>query len=495
MANELQSLSVLFQNRLFRIPDYQRGYAWKHEQLVDFWEDLLNLHEDRYHYTGLLSLKAVNRKDTQLWHEDVWLLDIGYKPFHVVDGQQRLTTFSILMYEIVAFVKNLADNKNKPDEEMFLGYESLKDIKAKYVLRKRPPHNIVTTYLFGYETDNPSSDYLKYKVFEEPFGGAVFETYYTKNLKYAKIFFADNLNAMYVSEGILGIERLYKKLTLRLMFNLHEIEDDYDVFVAFETMNNRGKKLTNLELLKNRLIYLTTLFDDKQFDALNKEKLRENINDAWKEVYYQLGRNQNAPLSDDDFLRAHWITYFQYSRKRGDDYIRFLLNKFSAKNVFEKFTVIVQANGAEPLPGFDTSEEDDSEDDTKEPETAMVSKLAPMEISDYVNSLKSLAKHWYFSFFPYDGSTLSDGEKVWIDKLNRIGIGYFRPLIIAVLATANRTSANDRINLLKAVPAYANAYFINANATTAPGIVDADRNPILTRSEVYSGVYGSDHRS
>ena len=38
--------------------------------------------------------------------------------------------------------------------------------------------------------------------------------------------------------------------------------------------------------------------------------------------------------------------------------------------------------------------------------------------------------------------------------------------------------------------AYANAYFINANATTAPGIVDADRNPVLTRSEVYSGVYG-----
>lgn len=39
-------------------------------------------------------------------------------------------------------------------------------------------------------------------------------------------------------------------------------------------------------------------------------------------------------------------------------------------------------------------------------------------------------------------------------------------------------------------PAYANAYFINANSATAPGIVDVDRNPILTRSEVYSGVYG-----
>ena len=39
-------------------------------------------------------------------------------------------------------------------------------------------------------------------------------------------------------------------------------------------------------------------------------------------------------------------------------------------------------------------------------------------------------------------------------------------------------------------PAYANSYFVNANSATAPGIVDADRNPVLTRSEVYSGVYG-----
>ena len=38
--------------------------------------------------------------------------------------------------------------------------------------------------------------------------------------------------------------------------------------------------------------------------------------------------------------------------------------------------------------------------------------------------------------------------------------------------------------------AYANSYFVNANSATAPGVVDADCNPILTRSEVYSGVYG-----
>lgn len=39
-------------------------------------------------------------------------------------------------------------------------------------------------------------------------------------------------------------------------------------------------------------------------------------------------------------------------------------------------------------------------------------------------------------------------------------------------------------------PAYENSYFINANSATAPGIVDIDRNPVLNRSDVYSGVYG-----
>ena len=450
MAGELQSLSELFHNRLFRIPDYQRGYAWKHEQLVDFWEDLLNLHEDRYHYTGLLSLKAANRKTLKTRQGDDWLFDVGYKPYYVVDGQQRLTTFSILMYEIVSLISSLPENEDKSDDDIYLCFESIRDIKAKYILRKRPPQNLVTTYLFGYEIDNPSADYLRYKVFNEPYGGTVFETYYTKNLKYAKTFFVENLTAVYADEGIVGIERLFRKLTQHLMFNLHEIEDDYDVFVAFETMNNRGKKLTNLELLKNRLIYLTTLFDDSQLDTKDKEQLRKNINDAWKEVYYQLGRNKDAPLSDDDFLRAHWITYFRYSRKGGDDYIKFLLSKFSAKYVFEKHTITqeLETDDIRSDSDFEQNSDDETEFEDVEYETVLVSKLNPIEISDYVNSLKNLAEYWYYSWFPYD-SDFEDEEKIWLDKLNRVGIGHFRPLVVAVLATRGVTTPEERISLFQ----------------------------------------------
>lgn len=452
MNNELQSFSKLFQDRLFRIPDYQRGYAWRKEQLVDFWDDLLNLQADRFHYTGLLSLKEVSHSDHEAWQRDDWLQQIDFKLFHVVDGQQRLTTFSILIYEIVAFVQALPENQSKADDEIIIGIEPLNKIKERYIFRQHP-QGIITTYLFGYETDNPSAKYLKHKVFNVHGGGDITETYYTKNLEFAKSFFAEAVKNLFESSGIEGIQQLYQKLTKNLRFNLHEIQDEYDVFVAFETMNNRGKRLTNLELLKNRLIYLTTLFDDNQLDPMSKDQLREDINDVWKELYYQLGRNQNAPLSDDDFLRAHWITYFEYTRKKRNAYVSFLLDdKFSAKNVFEKHADIQLVESSEFISDYDPDEDEDQQDAQLVDNTLLVSKLKPIEIKNYVSSLQSLSKYWYYSFFPNDTeSPLTNDEQIWIDKLNRIGIGYFRPLVVATLATENRTTSAERVALLKVI--------------------------------------------
>lgn len=456
--NELQSLSMIFQNKLFRIPDYQRGYAWQDPQLRDFWEDLINLQPDRNHYTGLLSLKVLSKKEVRnLGNDDQWLLNNGYRAYHIVDGQQRLTTFVILLNEIVDFVKGIPENKELPEESVYLGFESLKDIRAKYICRKMPPAGLVTTYMFGYENDNPSAEYLKYKIFGQKYGGTIRETYYTKNLKYAKQFFAEEIKIYYDAFGISGLSDLYQKLTLHLMFNIHEIEDDYDVFVAFETMNNRGKRLTNLELLKNRLIYLTTLYKEEDLDAENEVALREKINRAWKEVYYQLGRNENEPLSDDEFLRAHWIMYFAYSRKKGDDYIKFLLRKFSHKSIFES----VYASAADAGDMIDGSEPDDDEEPELEAEpieTASGEFLRPVEIADYVNSLNETAEYWYYTFYPEECSGLSMEEKIWLGRLNRIGIGYFRPIVAVSLIPDVGVSKAERVAFFRAVERF---IFIN----------------------------------
>lgn len=449
--NELQSLSQIFQNKIFRIPDYQRGYAWQSQQLRDFWEDIVNLQSDRYHYTGLLSLKKLNQEESRkLGNDDSWLLQSGFKAYHIVDGQQRLTTFVIMLNEIIEFTCQLPDNIGKSYEEIYLGFENIKDIKAKYISRKRPPEDLIITYMFGYENDNPSAEYLKYKVLGQEYGGTIKETYYTKNLKYAKEFFGNELRAYYEKKGIEGITDLYRKLTLKLMFNIHEIEDDYDVFVAFETMNNRGKRLTNLELLKNRLIYLTTLYSSDILDGTDQIALRELINKAWSEVYYQLGRNENNLLSDDEFLRAHWIIYYSYSRKRGDDYIKFLLRKFSHKSIFEN---IIEVNPDEDCPTVFMSDQQDDDDDIEVDSSPNVTDefLQPKEIIDYVNSLNETAEYWYYTFYPEKCPDITEEEQVWIEKLNRIGIGYFRPIVAVSLIPRLEYSKYERIAFYKAV--------------------------------------------
>lgn len=459
MANELQSLSLIFQNKIFRIPDYQRGYAWQDSQLRDFWEDIVNLHADRYHYTGLLSMKVLSRADSKkLGNDDQWLLNSGFKAYHIVDGQQRLTTFAILMNEILDFVCSLPENEGKSEQDIYIGYENVQDIRSKYICRKRPPDGLIVTYMFGYENDNPSAEYLKYKVFNQPYGGAIKETYYTKNLKYAKEFFARELANYHSIKGNDGIADLYRKLTLQLMFNIHEIEDDYDVFVAFETMNNRGKRLTNLELLKNRLIYLTTLYNKGILDEYSEVALRELINKAWREVYYQLGRNEDGLLSDDEFLRAHWIMYFAYSRKKGDDYIKFLLRKFSHKSIFENIIFPAPEDDA-PDTILDPEAEDDEEESSLQyPEGGSGEFLRPEEIKDYVNSLNETAEYWFYSFYSDKCSAISDEEQVWLEKLNHIGIGYFRPLVTVSLIPRLGITKEKRIDFYKAVERF---IFIN----------------------------------
>lgn len=451
--NELESLKNIFKDRIFKIPDYQRGYAWTTRQLKDFWEDIVNLPSDRYHYTGLLSLKKVDKVIWRNWNDEKWLIEErAFRPFHIVDGQQRLTTFVIFIQAITELLKNLPENKDKSEKEIYLGSFSLKAIKEEYLVVQKPPQFIIKTHKFGYEIDNPSFKFLRHKIFNEPDSGTIQETFYTLNLENSKKFFIENLNDFFISFGIEEIELLFKKATQNLMFNVYEISDDFDVFVAFETMNNRGKKLSNLELLKNRLIYLTTLYDEDELKNDERVSLREKINDAWKEVYYQLGRNKKNPLNDDDFLVAHWIMYFQYTREKGDDYVRFLLDSFfTPQNIYAKTEVKLST-----LQEFEEIKEeiitDQEEVETNGNDDIVVkrSKLNPKEIEDYVNSLKSAAVHWYNTYNPINNSDLTKEESLWIDRLNRIGIVYFRPLV-TVSFLSNKINSNDRVKLFQAI--------------------------------------------
>ncbi|MDZ7841505.1 MAG: DUF262 domain-containing protein [Gammaproteobacteria bacterium] len=343
-------LDSLFKGKLFRIPDYQRGYAWGREQLDAFWEDLVHLPDGRFHYTGVLTLKEIPVSNVQEDSKEFWLVeDHSYKLYHVVDGQQRLTTFTLFLQAFIELLRDLPKNEGEADDAIYLTDTlSIAAVESKFLFEKKPPGKAFRTYKFGYTVDNPSYEYMRYRILSEEGAGTVSESFYTLNLSNGKRYFQQQLRTWYKEEGIEGLQDLYRTLTKRFLFNEYIIKDEFDVYVAFETMNNRGKTLSDLELLKNRLIYLTTLYTDVEQPDAERKDLRDQINDAWKEVYFQLGRNKSKPLNDNDFLRAHWMMYFKYSRQTGRDYIKFLLEEqFTSQRVHRKVVQPVELEEAE----------------------------------------------------------------------------------------------------------------------------------------------------
>jgi len=124
MKTDLFSVSKIFTERLLRIPDYQRGYAWTKKQLKDYWNDLTQLEPGKNHYIGVLTLEDVPSSVIDSWSDDHWIIKSkNYAPFYVVDGQQRLTTTIILIQAITESV----EHGNK------LNFTSIEDIKRRFV--------------------------------------------------------------------------------------------------------------------------------------------------------------------------------------------------------------------------------------------------------------------------------------------------------------------------------------------------------------------------
>lgn len=418
MDSQLLTLSKIFTERIFRIPDYQRGYAWTEPQLLDFWSDLLQIDESGNHYTGVITLEAVSKEQWNTWKDDEWIIDSKkYEPLFVVDGQQRLTTSIIL---IQCIVETLSDDDR-------LNYTSKLDIQRKFIFDLRDT-GVSRSYIFAYETDNPSYEFLKTEIFDEfSSTSKAEETIYTNNLEFSKKFFGSKIAEMKKEE----VELLFKKVTQQLLFNIFYISSEVDVCVAFETMNNRGRPLSELELLKNRLIYLSLKIKETEYE---RDKLRRSINDCWKAIYHNLGRNKLRPLDDDLFLSCHFMLYFTHNevpepeayplRARRQYLFDYKNSERSYETLLEEIFVtkrVLSIDGAPP-------------------------SLTLAQIYSYVSALQPAVEKWYQIFNP---STLSEGDALrpWLDKLDRLSRNANLPLRLAVLLS--KDSIEDRVEVLR----------------------------------------------
>ena len=278
METSNQKIPDIFANNYFRIPDYQRGYAWKADkQLPELWDDIEDIPTNpsggyKPHYTGAISLQKT--LFDKLSKSEQKLLQSGSNFYDVVDGQQRLTTILILLFELYKKLNN-------------------KKIYSQYI--KEKGKNAV--YKFSYGTENGDYNYfLRKEIFEDPDSICKGKSVYTNNLREAKQFFCDKLATLTPKQA----RTIFSKVTTALMFDIKIIDDSFDVQAVFETMNNRGKPLTILEKLKNRLLFLNS-----KLTNCDNDQLAKIINDCWGLIYNSLGQNETSMLDEDEFLSSH----------------------------------------------------------------------------------------------------------------------------------------------------------------------------------------------
>ena len=400
-TSNLETLSEIFNDKIFRIPDYQRGYSWEKEQLEDFWRDLENLDEHRVHYTGMITVEHKKENDY----------------YHVVDGQQRLTTIIILLKQIL---ENFDDTDWIGDEN--IGATKL-ELSNKYLFKKVGKEGQTVKVVFGYEKDNPSDIFFRKNILDlevTEFYGTETNTLYTKNLSFAKKYFIKKLQNL--SQG--ALERLVRKITKQLKFNFYEIDqdDDLDVSIIFETMNNRGKQLTTLELLKNRLMYLTTLLNN-DIDEINL--LRSDINEVWKTLYAYIGKDSQIKIEDDVFLKDHYRMYFgRYDRAVANPERDYLLKEY--------FTIHnILAGDNQPYGLY----------------------IGFNEINDYIKNLQKAIVAYYNMLNPLQTEYSNDIKK-WLSKINRLGFDTFKPMLMAILIDKDNIEDIEILRVLQLIENY-----------------------------------------
>ncbi|TPH89189.1 DUF262 domain-containing protein [Helicobacter pylori] len=276
---ELLNLDGVIEKGVFEIPSYQRGYAWQERQLKDFWNDLEHVSKlgDKFHYMHSLTLRELEN-------------EFENSAFEIIDGQQRLATSLILL----GLLAKTTQNKDK-----------------KYSLINLEPILSYKYYGLSEAFRAITEEEKDLKAFKTSF-------YYAKNLIDAYTFFKEKISDTPVGT----LEKMFDTLIKKMLFSVVELNDNrIDPFSSFETINNRGKDLSTLELFKNRLHFVA----HKICDGKKLEKLQNEINDTYTRIYYDLRHFKDDHL--EGFLK-HFVAY--YYGEKGDFKKRLLEMEFNA---------------------------------------------------------------------------------------------------------------------------------------------------------------------
>lgn len=269
----------------YRIPRFQRDYSWDEEQWEDLWADLLGtLRPDGEpaHYMGYLVLQTADNRI-----------------FEVIDGQQRLTTASLIVLAAMRLLDRLvADGKEAESNQ-----KRLNQLRATYVGYLDPVTLITRNKLSLNRNNDPYyRDYLVTLAGHLPQRGFPASTH---AMRKGFEWFERKLREQVKGEPDQGmaLAQFIDAMSDKLFFTVITVADELNAYKVFETLNARGVRLSATDLLKNYLFSVLARGDEPAHEIDELERW-------WEKMVGRLGQE-----SFPDFLRMHWNSRRSFVRQ------------------------------------------------------------------------------------------------------------------------------------------------------------------------------------
>lgn len=261
-AEPLKIRKVLKANVTYSIPDFQREYSWDKENILEFWSDLRS--SDDFFFGSFVLVGKKN--DIELF---------------IVDGQQRLTTITILLSVIRDFFQNIEQSDLVDTTQSYIVFVD-DDKKQHPILKNETPYPFFSNCI---QEQNNKIDNLVPKTDEEKLiieNKNLFTNYIEQDLKSLENRTDKKDYLKKLRDKLLNIDVIY--ILVDTLDNAHTI---------FETLNNRGKDLEVIDLVKNYIF--------KTYPS----QVANNKNEKWKEMIKDIKGNKKQ------FFNHFWASYYE----------------------------------------------------------------------------------------------------------------------------------------------------------------------------------------
>ena len=272
-------ITDLFNDRYFEIPRYQRGYAWEKQHVRELFDDIKEaIDSNSSHYIGTVVLSKCATDP---------------KKYYVVDGQQRLTTITLLIAQLL---QKIQDGDTRI-------YQKMHYIKKGTQYSLKPLERDV-------------------QLFQQLIEGNMNVTPQNKSQRFM-------LEAAEEMKNQIALLQNPEQF-LDAIGNLEIMEfienSEGDAIRIFQTVNDRGKALSNMEKIKSLLIYFSNKYLDKRYDdSINA--VFSDIFELYDSIKYNGGERIGINLikrqnfTEDNILCYHYVTYSADNYDPSADYV------------------------------------------------------------------------------------------------------------------------------------------------------------------------------